>query len=125
KFVKFEKYFQSTDDSIKVLHQSEVPIDKELKSSQLVITDYSSIMWDALYYGIPVLLFQFDQEEYLELQGSYLDFDSDLSGIILKDPNVLLERLAGYMRNEETVELTKYQKKYFAYRDKHNSQRIY
>lgn len=124
KFVRFEKYFQSDHDNIKVMHQSEISIDRELKSSELLITDYSSITWDALYYGISVLLFQFDQEEYEELQGSYLDFNRDLTGLIVKDSSCLLDQIDMFFNDEEVVNVSSYQQKYFDYLDRHNSQRI-
>ncbi|WP_405076371.1 CDP-glycerol glycerophosphotransferase family protein [Ligilactobacillus acidipiscis] len=124
KFVRFEKYFVSDDKNIKVVRQSDIPIDFELKTSKLVITDYSSIMWDALYYGCPALLFQFDQAEYLQTQGSYLDFHSDLKEIIVKDPQTLLNKIATFMQNQETIDLSSLQHKFFAYSDRSNSKRI-
>lgn len=124
KFVRFEKYFISDDENIVIVHQSEVPIDRELKTSELVITDYSSITWDALYYDCPALLFQFDQKEYLETQGSYLDFNTDLSDIIIKDSQALLDRIATFVRHTDTVNLSSLQQKYFGYTDKDNSKRI-
>ncbi|GBG94547.1 hypothetical protein LFYK43_10060 [Ligilactobacillus salitolerans] len=124
KFVRFEKYFQTDDQNIRVIHQSEIPLDKELKSSQLVITDYSSIMWDALYYSIPTVLFQFDQAEYLETQGSYLDFHEDLAGIIVQDPMSLVQKIENFVQHPETGALDAYQKKYFSFVDQNNSDRI-
>lgn len=124
KFVRYEKYFASDDENIKVIRQSEVPIDVELKTSNLVITDYSSIMWDALYYGCPTLLFQFDQREYLQVQGSYLDFDSDLKNVIIKDPQSLLDKIALFMKQQETFDLSRLQHKYFSYQDRNNAKRI-
>lgn len=124
KFVRFEKYFISDDESVKVVHQSEVPLDKELKTSELLITDYSSIVWDALYYGCPALLFQFDQEDYLQTQGSYLNFETDLKDIVIKDPHALLDRIAVFLRQKEAINLASFQHKYFAYTDQDNSKRI-
>lgn len=124
KFVRYEKYFNSDDSSIQVLHQSDVPLDQELKTSEVIVTDYSSIMWDALYYGGQALLFQFDQAEYLETQGSYLDFQTDLSQIVVKDSQTLLDRIEVLLHGQQKVELASYQQRYFAYSDQNNSQRI-
>ncbi|WP_203181113.1 CDP-glycerol glycerophosphotransferase family protein [Lactiplantibacillus pentosus] len=125
KFVRFEKYFMSDDENIKIIHQSEEPIDQELKTSELLITDYSSIMWDALYYDCPTLLFQFDQDDYLQRQGSYLDFQADLKDIIIKNPQILLKKIVAFMQNKETVNLSSLKQKYFSYTDQENSKRIY
>lgn len=124
KFVRFEKYFLSDDKNIKIIRQKDVPIDMELRTSRLVVTDYSSIIWDALYYDCPTLLFQFDQEEYLQVQGSYLDFESDLKDIIIKDSQSLLDEMSTFMQKNKIINLSGLQNRYFSYQDKSNSKRI-
>lgn len=124
KFIQFEKYFTSSSDHIKVLYQDEHSLDEELRSSELVITDYSSIMWDSLYYNIPTLLFQFDQKEYLKLQGSYLNMEKDLSKIVVLDVGSLLKTIKGFIVNNDLPEILSYHIKYFAFYDSENSKRI-
>ena len=124
KFIQFERYFTSDSECIKVLYQNEHPLDKELRTSELVITDYSSIMWDALYYDIPTLLFQFDQQEYLNLQGSYLDIEKDLSKIVVHNGEDLLQKIEEYIVEKKAPNISNYRNKYFAYFDSENSKRI-
>lgn len=124
KFIQFEKYFTSSSDHIKVLYQDEHPLDEELRSSELVITDYSSIMWDSLYYNIPTLLFQFDQKEYLNLQGSYLNMEKDLSKIVVLDADSLLQKIKAFIVKNDTPEIMSYHMKYFTFYDAENSKRI-
>ena len=45
-----------------------------------MITDYSSLAWDALYLGIPVIFFHFDIEEYLAHRASFVDLHGRLFG---------------------------------------------
>ena len=45
-----------------------------------LVTDYSSVCWDACFLSRPVLFFQFDAQEYLACTGSYLDFRTELPG---------------------------------------------
>ncbi|MDG6120075.1 CDP-glycerol glycerophosphotransferase family protein [Lactococcus formosensis] len=124
KFIQFEKYFTSNSSHIKVLYQNEHPLDKELRTSELVITDYSSIIWDALYYDIPTFLFQFDQEEYLKLQGSYLNMEDDLSKIVVHNVEGLLQKIESFIVEKKAPDILNYQKKYFAFQDFENSKRI-
>lgn len=44
-----------------------------LSASDLLITDYSSIMFDYLYAKKPVILFTYDYEQYNEERGLYID----------------------------------------------------
>lgn len=125
KFVKYERYFQSSSSRINIVRQQDVSIDVELKSSALTITDYSSIMWDALYYNIPVYLFQFDQADYLTRQGSYLDMNRDLGELVVMNAATLVKKLSGFMKSGESVDIAGYQDRYFAYHDYENSARIH
>ncbi len=56
----------------------------EFKSMELfsiadaMITDYSSIMYEAAVAGLPVYLYTYDLEEYLERRGFIIDFEKDI-----------------------------------------------
>ncbi|MDO5304042.1 MAG: CDP-glycerol glycerophosphotransferase family protein, partial [bacterium] len=56
----------------------------EFKSMELfsvadaMITDYSSIMYEAAVAGIPVYLYTYDLEEYLDRRGFIIDFEKDI-----------------------------------------------
>ncbi len=98
-----------------------------LKSSSLLITDYSSVAWDFFYLGRPVLFYQFDREEYLLKRGSYIDFNCELFGEVFRDCDSLVESLEKYILSN-FAELSRYALKrdnYFKYRDANNCQRIY
>lgn len=47
-----------------------------LNASDLLITDYSSIMFDYAVSGKRIILFTYDREEYLADRGMYLDLES-------------------------------------------------
>lgn len=46
-----------------------------LADTDALITDYSSVMFDYAISGKPVVLFTFDEEEYLESRGLYMSLD--------------------------------------------------
>ncbi|MET0961047.1 MAG: CDP-glycerol glycerophosphotransferase family protein [Psychrobacillus psychrotolerans] len=80
---KFEQYFtkmQTTATNIKFYSFDEISIGDEMKEADMLLTDYSSIAWDFLYMNKPIIFFTFDQKEYLNMRGSYIDLDKDLFG---------------------------------------------
>jgi CDP-glycerol glycerophosphotransferase (TagB/SpsB family) len=64
-----------TDAAIEVVH-SDRNADKLLAETAVMITDYSSTCWDALYVDIPVIFYMFDRASYERHAGSYIDLDT-------------------------------------------------
>ena len=80
---KFEQHFtkmQTTTANIKFYSFDEISIGKEIDEADMLLTDYSSIAWDFLYMNKPIIFFTFDQKEYLNMRGSYINLDKDLFG---------------------------------------------
>ena len=46
-----------------------------------VITDYSSVIYEALLKNIPVYIFDFDGDKYIDERGFYIDFKNDIPAI--------------------------------------------
>ncbi|MFX3616505.1 MAG: CDP-glycerol glycerophosphotransferase family protein [Sporolactobacillus sp.] len=93
----------------------------------MLITDYSSVSWDFYYLDKPVLFFQFDQAEYLEKRGAYLDFSKELFGEVTfsadetvqkLDQILSLNRLSDYYKDQVS------QKNHFDFYDNKNCLRI-
>jgi hypothetical protein len=51
-----------------------------LARAALLITDYSSLAWDALYLGVPVAFFQFDLAQYMAADYAFVDLTTPLFG---------------------------------------------
>lgn len=58
----------------------EISVQEEILRADMLITDYSSIVWDFIYMNRPVIFYTFDQEAFLKMRGSYLNLDEDLLG---------------------------------------------
>ncbi|MDN4481272.1 CDP-glycerol glycerophosphotransferase family protein [Demequina muriae] len=70
------------DAGVTVMRPGEISVQDLLIDSAVVLTDYSSVGFDAALLHRPVLYFQFDRDRFLGRKGSHLDLDSDLPGDI-------------------------------------------
>lgn len=83
--------------------------------SDVMITDYSSVMFDFAGTGRPILFFTYDMERYRDqLRGFYFDFEADAPGPLLRTSDEVLEALRGI----EQVEAP-YREAYRAFADKY------
>jgi CDP-glycerol glycerophosphotransferase (TagB/SpsB family) len=127
KFMPYVENFKSMSDRVRVIQFGDEQINTLLMRSSLLITDYSSIAWEAYYQDIPVLFFQFDLEMYELLQGGYMDLRNDLFGEVAYEATDLVEKVGTYISNGFNL-ADKYREdkgQYFAYLDRDNSQRIF
>lgn len=80
---KFENYFTGMTDNehgIKFLDFNQETIEYSIDHNDMLLTDITSVSWDFLYLNKPIIFYMFDQQEYLEKRGTYLNLDSDLYG---------------------------------------------
>lgn len=80
---KFENYFTGLTDNehgIKFLDFNQETIEYSIDHNDMLLTDITSVSWDFLYLNKPIIFYMFDQQEYLEKRGTYLNLDSDLYG---------------------------------------------
>jgi CDP-glycerol glycerophosphotransferase (TagB/SpsB family) len=106
-----------------------VDIQTLLKESSLLITDYSSIFFDFAYMKKPLLYYQFDEEEFRKRQyeEGYFSYRKDGFGSVVKNEERLVDAINDCIdKNFTTPPLySKRADKFFALRDKNNSERIY
>ncbi len=78
-YVKLHPYVKKSIDYSLLLHVREFPGDYEtydfLNASDMLITDYSSIMFDYAVSGKKIILFTYDRKEYLGDRGIYIGLD--------------------------------------------------
>ena len=61
----------------------------------MLVTDYSSVMFDFAVTGRPIVLFCFDLERYRDvLRGFYFDFEAEAPGPLVVDEEALLDVLS-------------------------------
>lgn len=91
---KMIKCFSSPSESIKIVGMENDILDY-LATCSLLITDYSSVMFDFAYLKKPVICYQFDQKDYREKQHGegYFSYENDGFGPIAKNVNEVLKAI--------------------------------
>ena len=127
---KFREYlgaFQIQENYIRLIPFGAEPLNELMMRCSMMITDYSSAVWDVFYQGKPVLFYLFDLELYQELQGSYIDMERESFGDTAYTPEELAALILEYADNgfREKQQYAKMREKQIRYIDKQNSARIY
>ena len=96
-----------------------------LPVADVVITDYSSILFDAMIYKHPLSLFVPDLDEYLDNRGFYLDYNT-LPGLRAQNLEQLLQILTDedLLHSSVNKVYTDFYDKYMASCDGHSTKRI-
>ena len=99
--------------------------------SDLVVTDYSSAVFDFAYLRKPIVYCQFDAKEFFGgehvYQSGYFDYERDGFGEVERDLEGTVNRIIEYMRSDCLLK-DKYRKRidgFFAYHDQNNCERVY
>ena len=98
--------------------------------SSLIVTDYSSIAFDFAYLRKPVIYAQFDRQEFFQghtYSEGYFDYQEMGLGEVEENLLYTVDRILEYMYNDCRMR-EKYRcrvDKFFAFRDKENSERVY
>ncbi len=87
--------FTTKNNCIKIASWKEYDVQDLLKSSQLLITDYSSVFFDFAYMKKPVIFYQFDECKYRKFQyeKGWFDYSNNPIGIKVTEINKLIDAL--------------------------------
>ncbi|GAA5001044.1 CDP-glycerol glycerophosphotransferase family protein [Kitasatospora paranensis] len=89
-----------------------------LLAADVLVTDYSSIMFDFAITGRPVLFFTYDLEHYRDtLRGFYFDFEAEAPGPLIPTSEELLAALRDLAAGDGAT--AKYAEAYRRFRDTH------
>lgn len=90
--------------------------------TDLLITDYSSVIYEASTLSIPMLFYAFDLEQYIASRDFYEPFDTFVPGKIVKNFSELMKAIETADFEHEKVE--PFRDKNFEYRDGHSTDRV-
>ncbi|WP_161604974.1 CDP-glycerol glycerophosphotransferase family protein [Cellulomonas massiliensis] len=121
---KYAHHFES--DVVSVVRQGDVDVQRMLKASAVLITDFSSVCWDFAFLHKPVLFFQFDRSELVRKRAPHIDFDSSLPGPIAATPAALVREVRATIERGLQMEPEHVRRadQFIAHRDQHNCERI-
>lgn len=96
-----------------------------LLAADLLITDYSSVIFDFSLTGNPIVLYSYDLDEYKnEIRGFYYEYEGFVPGPIVKTENELIKEIMNYedlkVRNSKRVK--EFAKKFNQREEKTSSQ---
>ncbi|MBO6195204.1 MAG: CDP-glycerol glycerophosphotransferase family protein [Bacilli bacterium] len=123
---KYINTFSINSKNIKVV-DSKTDIQKVLKESSLMITDYSSVYMDFAYMHKPVIYYQFDYDEYRkkQLQQGYFDYNNDGFGPVCYTVDELTKEFISIMNNGLKKKYYERMDNFFELKDQNNCERIY
>ncbi len=124
---KFTHLYES-DNKINFVDMSTVNVQDMIINAGMLVTDYSSISFDFAFLEKPVIFYQFDREKFLEVRhGAFIDYKTELFGPVIEDLTSLSNSIKRYIDNSYQMnhEDKHKAKRYFAYHDAKNSERIF
>ncbi|MBO1623997.1 CDP-glycerol glycerophosphotransferase family protein [Bacillus arachidis] len=124
---KYKDEFTNLNERIQFVKLGEESVKELIQNSSLMITDYSSVVFDFNYLKKPTIFYHFDVNDYLKHRGSYVDLNKDLVGDIAYTKEEVIKSISEYVKNDFKYKpqyLIK-SKKYYAYHDEKNFERIY
>lgn len=83
-----------------------------LKISDILISDYSSIIFDYSILERPIFSYSYDYEKYEEKRGLYLDLNKELPNKCIKNEEELIEQLNNIDFLSQSQKTRKFKKKY-------------
>ncbi len=124
----FVDMFESHSSRVCIADSERYDVQELLKSSSLMITDYSSVAFDFAYMEKPVIYYHFDYDEYRAGQHpeGYFSYERDGFGPVCTEMSELLLHLENILSAGRIDTL--YKKRiegFFDLRDRNNCQRIF
>lgn len=108
---------------------TEYDIQELMMSSEMMITDYSSVFFDMVYMKKPIIFYQFDLEDFRkgQYEEGYFDYQNNPFGKSCFELDEVMEELKriverNYQCDKQYIEA---HKDYFPYYDTNNSERVY
>ena len=92
-----------------------------LPAADLLITDYSSVLYEAALIDVPTVFFPYDLDYYEQTRGFYEPYESFVPGPIVRTPEDLVAELS-YAGDQARIDAFK--RRHFAHFDNHSSDRV-
>lgn len=130
KFSELSRDWDPFHEQIELLHQDDVEFAQLVSDAQMVITDYSSILWDFVQSNKTVVRFEFDRQRYLNETGGYEhpQLNALMSDIrSFEEVSDLVEGLSELLKMSPSARFdvdSRVGRKAFPFQDSRNSERV-
>lgn len=106
---------------------SEFDIHPALKNVDMLITDYSSLLFDYLLLDRPILFYPFDRASYETTRGFYFEYDDVTPGPTATTPDELHECIAQFLGGHDGFAdaRSEVRRTFYAHTDGNASRRVY
>ena len=123
---KYLSFFTSESNNIKIISNSTLDIQTALKTSQYLITDYSSVFMDFAYMEKLCIFYQFDYEMYrkYQLQEGYYKYEKGFGPVYYNEKELIEGMKINFNNKINDMYLNK-MKSFFEKRDNKNCERLY
>ena len=108
----FTTNFNMQYDSFAIDVSSYENLNHILAIADVVITDYSTIVYDCAIANKPFICFGFDYDIYKMKRGFYFDLNSEYPGGVLKDEDDVIDRVAYLTETNKFGEFVSFRHKY-------------
>lgn len=105
-----------------VINVSKENLTKLFAVTDILISDYSALIFDFSSYQKPIILYAPDMEEYSKETGLFLDYEKEMPGNIVKTEEDLLACLQAGQYNYEKI--AAFKEKYATCTDGHSLERV-
>lgn len=127
---KYVASFHTDSRNIEIVDSDEkYDIQELLKSSAMLITDYSSVHFDFAYMDKPVIYFQFDQKEFFSRQYEKSEFSAERDGFgsVVYDAEALMQSIREQYNNGFQMQPMYHDRMQAFYQlyDEHNCERVW
>ncbi|HFI0019736.1 TPA: CDP-glycerol glycerophosphotransferase family protein [Streptococcus suis] len=128
-FQPYLSKFSTTNDHVVIASKKDYSVQELLKTSEMLITDYSSVFFDMAYMKKMSLFYQFDEEKYRKshYKEGWFDYHTTAIGKIVKAEEELIDALEEVIKNSYRVndDFIVEHHEIFTLYDSHNSERIF
>lgn len=105
-----------------VIQDAKFTVPEWLAVADAVVTDYSSLVFDAAVAAVPLYFYVYDLDDYRERRGLFLDIDHDLPGPVERDATALAKAIVEGAGSRE--EVTRFRDRFVAPADGGCARRI-
>lgn len=100
-------------------------INELMTVADIMITDYSSVVFEYSLFERPMVFFTFDLDDYIDQRGLYYDFDEVTPGPLCYTNDEMINYISDVDRKFNKQEVIEFKEKFMSSCDGHSSERIW